>query len=174
MSFISFTTSVPNNTEVIRDHNKEKLNIGIAWSGNKKYLKDEYRSIPFKYFDNILNIENINFYKLSKGSNENESTKLKTYKNIFDHGETNFLDLCSLLKKLDLVISSDTSIIHLAGILEIKSILLLSFNSDWRWFADEKSTIWYPNVEIIKQKKFNDWKNVFQILENKIYTLNKI
>ena len=79
------------------------------------------------------------------------------------------------MNSLDLVISSDTSIIHLAGILNINSVLLLNYNSDWRWFDDSKSTIWYPSVKILKQNKFDDWTNVFvelqQILKN--YTSDK-
>ena len=57
------------------------------------------------------------------------------------------------------------SIIHLAGILNIKSILLLNLNSDWRWFLDTEQTVWYPSVKIIKQKKLNDWDNVFEELQ---------
>ena len=76
----------------------------------------------------------------------------------------NFYELSLCLKKLDLVISVDTSIIHLCGILNIPSILLLSFNSDWRWFDDETSTVWYPSVRIIKQKRINNWQFVFDNL----------
>ena len=76
------------------------------------------------------------------------------------------------MSEFDLVISSDTSIIHLAGILDVKSILLLNYNSDWRWFNDTKSTIWYPSVEIIKQKKFDSWDSVFEELEIKLNSLS--
>ena len=72
------------------------------------------------------------------------------------------------MKELDLVVSSDTSIIHLAGILNVKSILLLNYNSEWRWFNDKKKTIWYPSVDIIKQKKFNSWDYVFLELKRRI------
>ena len=72
------------------------------------------------------------------------------------------------MDELDLVISSDTSIIHLAGILNIKSFLLLNFNSDWRWFNDNEKTVWYPSVSIIKQKKLGEWSTVFADLEMKL------
>ena len=68
------------------------------------------------------------------------------------------------MKNLDIVVSVDTSIIHLAGLLDVKSILLLNHNSDWRWFNDDKKTIWYPSVQIIKQTKFNYWGDVFEKL----------
>ena len=143
--------------------NKNKLNIGLAWSGNPNYPNDEYRSIPLKNFYNLLSYKNVNFYKLFKDLRVSELFDFNSY-NIKDFGEKNFLDLSYVIKELDLVISADTSIIHLCGILGVNSILLLNFNSDWRWFDDDKTTIWYPSVKIIKQKEFNNWYKVFEEL----------
>ena len=150
----------------------QKLNIGLAWSGNKKYFLDSYRSIPFKYFDNILKLKNINFYKLSKDIKGEENNEYDLHHNLFNLGDKSFLEISQYIRKLDLVISSDTSIIHLAGILNKKSILLLNYNSDWRWFDDKHQTIWYPSVEIIKQDKFDSWDEVFIKLEKKLKNLN--
>ena len=88
-----------------------------------------------------------------------------------DFGDKSIYEISEIMSQLDLVISSDTSIIHLAGILNVKSILLLNFNSDWRWFNDTKKTIWYPSVHIIKQKNFDSWENVFVELETKLKEL---
>ena len=90
---------------------------------------------------------------------------------MFDFSDKSLFEISEVMKELDLVISSDTSIIHLAGTLNIKSILLLNYNSDWRWFEDKKKTIWYPSVEIIKQKTFNSWDNVFYELKKRIEKL---
>ena len=148
------------------------LNIGLAWSGNPNYPKDEYRSIPFKYFKKILDFKKTNFYKLSKDLRIQELLDYNSY-NITDLGDKDFSDLSYLIKDLDLVISSDTSIIHLSGVLGINSILLLNFNSDWRWFDSYKTTPWYPSVKIIKQKKFNDWEYVFDKLNDEIKVIHK-
>jgi hypothetical protein len=148
------------------------LNVGLAWSGNPNYLYDEYRSIPFKYFKKILNFNKTNFYKLSKDLRIQELFDYNSY-NIIDFGNKDFSDLSHLVKDLDLVISSDTSIIHLAGILGVSSILLLNFNSDWRWFDSYKTTPWYPSVKIIKQKKFNNWEYVFDQLSVEIEVIHK-
>ena len=147
---------------------KEKLSIGITWSGNPNYLMDKYRSISFEKIKQLLKIKDINFYQLSKNIKQTEFIDYNSYKNLIDIGNKSLFEIASMLKELDLVISSDTSIIHLAGILEIKSILLLSYNADWRWFNDNKNTIWYPSVEIIRQKKFNVWDDVFENLLEKI------
>ena len=148
------------------------FNIGIAWSGNKEYFLDSYRSIPFKYFENILKLKNINFYKLSKDVRDEDKNKYEKFSNIIDLGNKSLLEVAEYIKNLDLVISSDTSIIHLAGILNKKSILLLNYNSDWRWFADNNKTIWYPSIDIIKQEKFDSWSEVFVKLEKKIKNLD--
>jgi len=148
------------------------LNIGLAWSGNPNYALDEYRSIPFKYFKKILNFNKTNFYKLSKNLKNHELLDYNS-SNIIDLGDKDFSDLCYLVKDLDLVISCDTSIIHLSGILGTRSILLLNFNSDWRWFDGNQSTPWYPSVKIIKQKKLNDWEYVFDRLNDELKVIHK-
>ena len=157
-----------NKSQKFKIEKTKKLNIGISWSGNPNYPMDKYRSIPFKKFKELLKFNDINFYKLSKNIKEDEFIDYNSYKNLFDLGNKTLFELAGILNNLDLVISSDTSIIHLAGILEIKSILLLSFNADWRWFSDKKDTIWYPSVEIIRQKEFNSWDYVFQELLKKV------
>ena len=150
---------------------KNDINIGLSWSGNPNFPKDEYRSIPFKNFKEILNIKKINFFKLSQNIKSEEFLDYHSFSNLYDFGNKSLFEISKIMKQLDLVISSDTSIIHLAGILNIKSILLLSYNSDWRWFQDKKKTIWYPSVEIIKQKTFNSWDNVFYELKKRIEKL---
>ena len=149
----------------------KKLNIGIAWSGNKEYFLDTYRSIPFKYFKNILNLKNINFFKLSKDLRDGDKDTFTLYPNLIDLSKRSLAEVSDYIKHLDLVISSDTSIIHLAGILNKKSILLLNYNSDWRWFDGINNTVWYPSVQVIKQSKFNSWNEVFTKLEKKLEKL---
>ena len=145
------------------------LNIGIAWSGNPKNTNDIYRSIPFNNFESILKLPRTRFFRLHQNLEENMSNNV----GITNLGDKNFLELSYYLKKLDLVISVDTSIIHLCGILEIKGILLLNLNSDWRWFLDDNQTIWYPTIKIFKQKKYANWKNVFEKLNSEILLLCK-
>ena len=148
-----------------------EFKIGIAWSGNPDYSLDEYRSIPFKYLQNLFKLNDINFYKLSQNIREEEFVDFNSLRNLTDFGDKSLFEISLLLQKLDLVISSDTSIIHLAGILNIKSILLLNFNSDWRWFDQTENTVWYPSVKIIKQKKINDWENVVKKLVEEVFLI---
>ena len=151
----------------------DKINIGLTWSGNPNYPMDEFRSINFSHFKDLLDLDFINFYKLSQSSKFDDEKKFKDFLNFFDYGNKSLLEISYLMKKLDLVISTDTSIIHLAGSLKVKSILLLNYNSEWRWFNDDKKTIWYPTVEIIKQTQFNSWENVFKTLLKRVNELKK-
>ena len=117
---------------------KNIVNIGLSSSGNPNFPQDEYRSFSFKKFKNFLNIKRINFFKLSQNVRDQDFLDCHSFSNFFDFGDKSIFQISEVMKELDLVISSDTSIIHLAGILNIKSILLLNYNSDWRWFEDKK------------------------------------
>ena len=159
-----YKLSLPETKYQNKDFKKNKLNVGLAWSGNPNYLMDKYRSISFNKFDKLLKLKNVDFYKLSKNVREDEFIDYHSYSNLSDFGNKSLFEISRILKELDLVVSADTSIIHLAGILEINSILLLNFNADWRWFGSKKNTNWYPSIRIIKQNQFNSWDNVFEDL----------
>ena len=149
---------------------KKLPNIGLAWTGRKTYKRENLRTIPLSYFEKILK-NNFQFYKLQKDINEKDINIFNKYSNIIDLGNKNFLDLAKTIKQLDLVVSCDTAIIHLAGILNVKSYLMLNYNSHWTWFNDVKENVWYPSVEIIKQIKKDDWSNEFGMLETNIAQL---
>ena len=145
---------------------KNKLNIGLALHGTNKY-----RTMPLNYFNDLLENKKIQFYNLSKGANYSELLK-NTSTKIIDLGNKNFLQLSEVLIDLDMIISIDTSLIHLCGNLNIDSYLLLNFNSFWTWFDDRKKSAWYPSVTIIKQNNFNMWDNVIdevkKVINNQI------
>ena len=167
-----FKLSLENKTQKSKSIKKD-FNIGIACSGNPNFAFDRYRSIAFENFKELLKFKNINFFKLSQNTKDNELIDYNSFPNLLDYSEKSLFEVANLMQHLDLVISSDTSMIHLAGILNIKSILLLNFNSDWRWFNERKKTVWYPSVKIIKQEKFDNWKTVFDNLNNEIKELIK-
>ena len=142
----------------------DKFNIGIAWCGNPNYPMDKYRSISFEKFNKLLQLKKFNFYKLSKTSKNSSPINEENSSNIFDFGDKSLFEISEIIRDLDLVISVDTSINHLAGILGTNSILLLNYNNDWRWFDDKSKNHWYPSVKIIKQTSFNSWDEVFENL----------
>ena len=94
------------------------------------------------------------------------SEKVKNSKNILffqemDLSNDAFVDSIEIIKQLDLVITSDTSIAHLSATLGIKTWIVLPFVSDWRCFQDKKKTKWYKNVTLYKSQKIEDWNYIF-------------
>lgn len=152
--------------------NLKKPVIAINWQGDSRYSHDDMRSVPLYYYKNILNNRNFDFISLQKNFGS-EQIKSNNFENLLidlsseiDLGENAFEDTISILKKVDYVITSDTAIAHLAGTLDVKTYLLLSYNPEWRWHIELKYKCFYPNIKIIQQKNFNDWAGVFKKLED--------
>ena len=148
--------------------------IALSWQGDRRYVHDDMRSIPLSNFKNILNIKNLNFISLQKNFGS-EQIKLNGYDKILtdlsneiDLNNNAFEDTISILSKVNCVVTSDTAIAHLAGVLDVKTYLLLSYNPEWRWYVEIKNKCFYPNVNIIQQSNFGDWDSVFKELELKL------
>ena len=163
---------------------KKKLNslkrpiIGLNWQGDKNYLSDDTRSVSLSLFKNILNYKNCTFISLQKGFGSeqiklyNFSNSIVDLSNDIDLGDSAFEDTISILKNIDLLITSDTSICHLAGTLNVKTCLMLSYNPDWRWFIELKDKCFYPSMKIIQQNSSDDWSSVMK--EIHLYLQNEI
>ena len=146
-----------------------KKNIGLVWSGSFLGPNEPYRSIPLDCFKKILSL-NANFYALQ---NEVWDRDLEYFKssNLIDCGNYKLDELSSLISKLDLVISSDTSILHLASSLNIETWGILCLYPDWRWGEFNKFNP-YNKLKLFNQKKFCNWdfinNEVYELLEKKL------
>ncbi len=146
-----------------------KKNIGLVWSGSFLGPNEPYRSIPLNNFRKILSL-NANFYALQ---NEVWDRDLEYFKssNLIDCGNYKLDELSSLISKLDLVISSDTSILHLASSLNIETWGILCLYPDWRWGEFNRFNP-YNKLKLFKQKKFYNWDfindEVYELLEKKL------
>ncbi len=122
------------------------------------------RTININLFVPMLNLENIQIYSFqvddTLGGNEKYPQMVNLAKDF-----KNFADTASALKSMDVVVSVDTSVAHLAGALGVKTFLLLHYASDWLWFKDTKTTPWYKSVEIFKQQDHISWeKEICEII----------
>ena len=156
---------------------KERLNeikgfkVGINWQGRKTYEVDHLRSIPLNYFNDLFNIEKINFISLQKGygseqiKNFKHKDKLYNFSKEVDNGENIFEDTIGILQNIDLVISIDSSLVHLSSTLGIKTFALLHFCPDWRWNLMTKEFSWYDNLKIYRQEEVNKWDSIFSLLK---------
>jgi tetratricopeptide (TPR) repeat protein len=143
--------------------NYKKLKIGICC--NAKRTDKNSRSFNIFYFKEIYNLKNVQLVSLEKNSNYKKIfPKILEFKNL-DSREA-FEDTASIICNLDLVISCDTSIAHLAGALSKKTLLLLNYKSEWRWGLKGKNTLLYPSFELFRNRKMNEWKYSFDKILN--------
>jgi len=139
---------------------KTKFNIGIVWAGNPNQVNDKNRSTSFENFKILNGIPEVKFYSLQKGEATNQifgTEVIDLSRQIND-----FSDTAAIIENLDLIISVDTSVAHLAGALGKPTWTLLTFIPDWRWFFKGKNCVWYPSMKLFRQKKSGDWKSVFE------------
>jgi tetratricopeptide (TPR) repeat protein len=141
------------------------LRIAIAWRGNPSYRKDASRSLALEHFAALAEIPGISLISLQKGPGEDELGKLAAQLSIIVppalDTDIAFADTAALLRSVDLFVTSDSAIAHLAGALESPTWLLLSHRPDWRWGTDGTTTPWYPSMTLMRQLEPNDWKSVF-------------
>ena len=130
------------------------------------------RLIPIEQFSVLTNIKNINFFVLQRDFDENKLKIINKKSNVnyfkkLDKSVKPFEDTVGIIKNLDLVITADTSIAHLSATLEKKTWIALPYISDWRWFQDEKKTLWYEDTLLYRQKENKSWTEPFEeILKN--------
>ena len=132
--------------------------IGIAWSGSPTYKDDHDRSINLSSLLPLLDIQ-ATFVSLQKDVRPNDAALLKEQKNILCFGEDlkDFSDTAALISHLDLVISVDTSVAHLAGALGKPIWVLLPFIPDWRWLLEREDSPWYPTARLFRQNDTRVW-----------------
>ena len=145
----------------------KKINIGLVWSGNFFGPKEPFRSIKLEKFNKILNLD-LNYYCLQSEIWDRDKLFFKNSK-IIDYGKNDFEEISAIIPNLDLVISSDTSILHLSCVLKKETWGLLSLDSDWRWFDYYKLNP-YENLKLYKQSEFNNWESVLKNVEKDLTT----
>jgi len=159
-----------------KELNISNFKIGINWRGNLKNKKMLSRSFNLELFKDISEIKNVSLINLQKDfnpSNDNVDNKIKIkfYPDL-DLGKDAFLDTAAVINNLDLIISNDTSITHLAGALGKPVCTVLNYDSDWRWFLDDNKSPWYPSMLLFRQKTEGSWKEPFN--EIKSYLINNV
>lgn len=136
--------------------------IGLAWAGFKGHKSDAKRSITLPKFSELLVRSDVTWISLQKGDGAEQRNALSIAINMHDWtGDLDDLaDTAALISQLDLVISIDTSIAHLAGALGKPVWMLNRFESEWRWLRDREDSPWYPSMRIFSQKRARDWDDV--------------
>jgi ADP-heptose:LPS heptosyltransferase len=140
---------------------KHKHRIGLAWSGNLKFANDIRRSIPLELLLPIMSGE-AEWHSIQKDVRENDYGSLNSNLTFIDHAPSlnDFSDTAALIAEMDIVISVDTAVAHLAGALGKPVWILLPFHPDFRWLRDREDSPWYPTARLFRQTKDGEWESV--------------
>jgi hypothetical protein len=149
--------------------------IGLTWSGGHAIGMYRQRAIPFELFSRLNGLKNLSIYSLQIGNELNETERAKHNIHLVDLTDRihDFSDTAGLIENLDLVISVDTAVAHLAGALGKPVWTLLPFVPDWRWMLKRQDSPWYPTMRLFRQTAQGDWETIISMvcdeLKNEIY-----
>ncbi|HZZ77582.1 MAG TPA: tetratricopeptide repeat protein [Gemmataceae bacterium] len=150
--------------------------IGVAWQGNPKHRFDQHRSFSPQWFRTLAMIDGVEIYSLQKGAGTDQLAGVRfpfieLGSRLDESGA--FLDTAAVMQGLDLVITCDSALAHLAGALGVPVWVALSHTADWRWLLHREDSLWYPTMRLFRQKKLGDWGPVFEHMREEIKLLRK-
>lgn len=134
----------------------DDVSVGIVWEGNPNRQDDRLRSCPLEALDPIVAIDGVRLFSLQKGAPQNRYADIR---NLAPDLE-DFADTAAVVEQLDLVISVDTAVAHLAGALARPVWVILGYAADWRYLMDREDSPWYPTMRLFRQPAPGDWNTV--------------
>jgi Flp pilus assembly protein TadD len=141
-----------------------KLHVGITWSGRRHLKALLHRACTLDNLMPILELRDVEFYSLQKSPSASEASVLRSLPAVHDlDGRLNdFADTASVISNLDLVITIDTAVAHLAGALGVPTWVMLPRNADWRWLLERNDSPWYPTMRLFRQRSLGEWRSVVE------------
>jgi hypothetical protein len=154
--------------------------VGIHWQGRATYRGDRFRSIPLRCFAPLARMADVRLIGLQKGFGTEQVAEFchlvrcdgqerPSYTDLADELDREsgpFMDTAAVMKNVDLVITSDTAIAHLAGALGVPVWVALSSSPDWRWMLDRADSPWYLTIRLFRQREPGNWHGVFAEMES--------
>jgi len=135
------------------------LKVGLCWAGSGTYPRD--RSCPLATLSALFDVPDIAWFSLQQGDATAEVASTPGARRIVPlSGHAPLAETAALIAELDLVITIDTSIAHLAGALGKRAWVMLRFAPDWRWLLDRDDSPWYPTLRLFRQPRPRDWQSV--------------
>jgi tetratricopeptide (TPR) repeat protein len=150
----------------------DRLRVGLVWSGNPKHVNDHNRSLPLSAQAQLLELD-ATFVSLQKDVKPEDKATLLAQTNIVDLTEhlTDFAETAALVSCLDVVITVDTSVAHLAGALGRPTWILLPYSPDYRWLLDRDDSPWYPAVRLFRQTATREYVSVLERVRAELQAL---
>ncbi|MEZ6049236.1 MAG: glycosyltransferase family 9 protein [Planctomycetaceae bacterium] len=150
-------------TTLSRELNEQHKKVGLVWRGNPQQDRDQLRSCPLKQLVPLLQLPDIQWVNLQiDDQSKTDLESLNTEARFLHAGPlvNDFRDTAWLLDKLDLILTVDTSVAHLAGALGLPVWTMLSHTPDWRWHLKGTQSTWYPQIKLYRQPAWNDWESL--------------
>jgi tetratricopeptide (TPR) repeat protein len=143
------------------------MKVGIAWQGNPRHRADRTRSTALKHFSPLSSLPEVSLISLQRGPGTEQLPDFQKKFSVTDLGNEvteesgSFFDTAAILPHLDLVITVDTALGHLAGSMAVPTWIALSAHADWRWLRGRTDSPWYPTVRLFRQAAIDGWSDVF-------------
>jgi tetratricopeptide (TPR) repeat protein len=140
------------------------LRVGLAWAGSATHRYDRNRSFPGSTLRPLLQVGGTQFYSLQKGPAAAQARTLDAGDALIDWSDelATFADTAALVAHLDLVVTADTAVAHLAGAMGKPVWVLTPFAPEWRWLLERADTPWYPTMRLFRQRRAGDWHHVVE------------
>ncbi len=154
--------------------------IGINWRGRPGRGNFRKRDIFLPWFEKLAAVPSVKLISLQQGIGKDDLLDHHTVPPIIalegdvDNAHGPFMDTAAIMMNLDLVVTSDTSIAHLAGALGVPVWLALPFTAEWRWFLDRSDSPWYPTMKLFRQRAWRDWQSVFEAMQAELSELVRL
>jgi Tfp pilus assembly protein PilF len=161
-----YLTAQPERMEIWRREcgDDKRLRVGLAWSGSPTHFNDRNRSMRLAQLSPLLENRQVTFVSVQKEVRDHDQALLEEMPQFIHFGERlqDFTDTAALIATLDLVITVDTSVAHLAGALGKPVWIMLPHIPDWRWLLDRSDSPWYPTAKLYRQPRAGDWHSVIK------------
>jgi tetratricopeptide (TPR) repeat protein len=154
-----------------------EFKVGINWQGNPKYGGDRHRSIPLERYEPLARVPGVKLYSIQKNAGHEQLKALGDRFPVVDLGprldesSNPFMDTAAVMKNLDLFITSDTAVAHLAGSLGVPTWMATSVAAGWQWMTVREDCPWYPAMRLFRQPELMKWEPVFERMAGELASL---
>jgi hypothetical protein len=145
--------------------------IGLVWAGNSEHNNDRHRSIPLSLFQPLFDIKGLNFFSMQIGAPARQLAETGAPVTDLAPHIADMADTAARIAQMDLILTVDTSVAHLAGALGKPVWILLPGNADWRWMTEREDSPWYPTARLFRQSKLGDWSQVIDRVATSLASL---
>jgi tetratricopeptide (TPR) repeat protein len=148
----------------------QRMRIGLAWSGSPAHANDRNRSISLVTLAGLLGRADVEWHVIQRDIRDDDRAALEEIEGLVDHAPdlTDFGETAALVSQMDLVITVDTALAHLAGALGKPGWVMLAHAPDWRWMTGRADSPWYPTLRLFRQPKAGDWAAVVQDIRHQL------